>query len=811
MKTCVFGMLFSTTFFCSAQLMPLPAPLNTYYHSGNDFSRHDEVLTYFELLQKRYPNQLVLERYGVTNEGRPLFVVYLSSEQNMNSLEEIRRKHALGSQDETLAIAWLSYNVHGNESCGTEAAMETAYRLLTTEQRLLEKNLVILDPCLNPDGRDRYVNYFKQYHNQSGQLNEHSAEHDEPWPGGRLNHYFFDLNRDWAWLTQQESQQRIKLYNEWMPHLHVDFHEQGMNEPYYFPPAAEPYHEVITPWQRDFQKHIGKHHASYFDQKGWLYFSKEIFDLLYPSYGDTYPTFNGAIGMTYEQGGSGRAGLGVITSTGDTLTLKERIEHHVITGISTLETADDHHQTLIDEFQQFSRKSTKEKGITYVLDGSAPNMASLLTLLARHQIQFSVVSEEVSEECKGFDYFSREEKRYKLKKKDVLVYSQQRKGTLLNVLFEQKTTLSDSLTYDITAWSLPYAYGVPCVKVPKTLSITLHDSLAFVPPLTKLSDPYALAIPWENLNSVRVLKALLDSGLHVSRTEKEIQTAQGTLKPGTLLVLKADNPGKNIALTTQQLLENFNLQAISLTSGWAASGADLGSSSIRNIQQPKIGVLFTDDCSALSVGEIWHFLDAQVGIAHQMIRFDPSEFTKLYPLNVIFIPEGFRLDDCSSLKQWINDGGICIVMGNAAQNFMKEDFGMKEENSPPWTGTSTLGNYGSMERAAISSAINGAIYQCTTDASHPLAFGYKEPYFTLRLSSASYPFQGEIIQKIADKDAWVSGFVGHEVKNKQPGTVTVGSYALGEGKIVYFFDNPLFRGFWENGKLQVANALYFLR
>ena len=180
-----------------------------------------------------------------------------------------------------------------------------------------------MDPCLIPDGRDRYVNWFTSVAGKNFNPQRVAREHREPWPGGRSNHYNFDLNRDWAWQTQVESQHRIKIYNQWMPQVHVDYHELGINEPYYFAPAAEPFHEVITPWQREFQTTIGKNHAKYFDANGWLYFTKERFDLLYPSYGDTYPTYNGSIGMTYEQGGIG-AGLGIINEDDDTLTLVDR-------------------------------------------------------------------------------------------------------------------------------------------------------------------------------------------------------------------------------------------------------------------------------------------------------------------------------------------------------------------------------------------------------------------------------------------------------------------------------------------------------
>ena len=246
---------------------------------------------------------VTFEKYGETNEGRDLVLTYISSPENLANLETIRlnnlamaglsKGNAAPATNKTPTIVWLSYNVHGNETSSSEAAMLTLYALVdpsnTRTKEWLQNTVVIMDPCINPDGRDRYVNWFNSVVGGKYNADPASREHSEPWPGGRSNHYNFDLNRDWAWQTQVESRYRLQKYNQWMPQVHVDFHEQGVNNPYYFAPAANPYHEVITQWQKDFQLLIGKNNAFYFDQNGWLFFTKENFDLLYPSYGDTYP------------------------------------------------------------------------------------------------------------------------------------------------------------------------------------------------------------------------------------------------------------------------------------------------------------------------------------------------------------------------------------------------------------------------------------------------------------------------------------------------------------------------------------------
>ena len=235
------------------------------YPLGTQFTRHHKVVDYFKHVASKMPNQVQLVQYGETYEGRPLYVSYISSDKNLRNLEAIRENNLKNaglingtSTTNNVAIVWLSYNVHGNEASSTEASMKTIYTLLTQKQEWLKNTVVIIDPCINPDGRDRYVNWFNTTASKLYNIEQQASEHNEPWPGGRANHYLFDLNRDWVWASQIESQSRLKIYNKWMPHIHVDFHEQGINEPYYFAPAAEPFHEIISDWQSNFQTQIGK-------------------------------------------------------------------------------------------------------------------------------------------------------------------------------------------------------------------------------------------------------------------------------------------------------------------------------------------------------------------------------------------------------------------------------------------------------------------------------------------------------------------------------------------------------------------------
>ncbi|MCK7556151.1 M14 family metallopeptidase [Chitinophaga sedimenti] len=401
------------------------------YPLGKRFTPHYKVVDYFKQVAAA-SSQVKLEEYGSTYEGRPLLLATVASPENAGRLEAIRKNNLQlagvepGSGSTAMpAVVWLSYNVHGNEAVSTEAAMQTLYELVrpgnTQSQEWLRNTVVIIDPCLNPDGRDRYVNFYNANANKKPDVSRFAREHKEPWPGGRANHYYFDLNRDWAWQTQVETQQRVVKYNQWMPQVHVDFHEQGIDDPYYFAPAAEPFHDVITPWQREFQVKIGKNNAKYFDEKGWLYFTKEVFDLFYPSYGDTYPTYNGAIGMTYEQGGSGRAGLAVLMETGDTLTLSDRIAHHYTTGMSTIEVTAANAQKLLEQFQRyFTDAKTKPVGDyrSYVVKsgGNPEKLSALAEMLRRNDIRFGYGAG--IGKANGFDYFTGKTSEFNIDKND---------------------------------------------------------------------------------------------------------------------------------------------------------------------------------------------------------------------------------------------------------------------------------------------------------------------------------------------------------------------------------------------------------
>ncbi len=788
------------------------------YEIGNQFTRHADIVGYFKHLADN-SNLVTYQTYGTTNERRSLTYAIITSPENQKNIESIRTDHLKnagiiqGNSSPNTAVVWLSYNVHGNEASSSEAAMQTAYELITQKQEWLKNTVIIIDPCVNPDGRDRYVNWYYQTKSTPYNTDQNASEHHEPWPGGRPNHYLFDLNRDWAWATQIESSSRLVAYNQWMPHIHVDFHEQGINEPYYFAPAAEPFHEIITPWQKEFQTQIGKNHAKYFDAEGWLFFTRERFDLLYPSYGDTYPTFMGAIGMTYEQAGHGRAGLGIQTDEGYILTLRDRAMHHTTTGLSTVEMASKNTTKLNTEFKTFFENSQLTYK-SYVLQGTSDRIQALTTLLDKHQITYGFTS---ANKVTGFNF--RENKSGSIQAKNALVVpTTQPKGKMVKVLFEPNAKLSTPLTYDITAWSIPHAYGLEAIastSIIPTNGNRKNDSTNN----TINSSGAGYISKWDSVKDAAFLAELLQNTIRVRFSEKDFSNNGQKFKKGSLIITKSDNRAtQNYDQKVIDIANKHKRQLTVAISSFSTNGIDFGSPDVKLINKQRIAVLKGQHTSSLSYGSIWYFMEQQLHYPITAIDTDYFKKTDLKKYDVLILPNGnydtyFDKKTVDKLKLWISTGGKVIAMSNAVKIFAdKEDFDLKnnaalekKKDTIP-----TIIPYNKREREHVKNTITGSIFKTKIDTSHPLAFGYTDTYFSLKLGNNSYKFlqKGYTVGYI-EEPMNVSGFSGKNAFKKLKNSLVFGEARIGSGSIIYMVDDPLFRAFWENGKLFMANALFF--
>lgn len=812
------------------------------YPLGTQFTPHYRVLDYFRQVAATAKN-VKIEQYGTSYEGRPLITATVASPANFNRLDEIRQhsldmSYAKGNAgSDQPVIVWLSYNVHGNEAVSTEAAMKTLYELVNNgnaqTQQWLKNTVVIIDPCLNPDGRERYVNFYNTVRSLQPDVNRYSREHNEPWPGGRPNHYYFDLNRDWAWQTQRESQQRVAKYNQWMPQLHVDFHEQEIEAPYYFAPAAEPFHDAITPWQREVQVMIGKNNAKYFDQEGWLYFTKERFDLFYPSYGDTYPMYNGAIGMTYEQGGSGRAGVAVVKRDGDTLTLTDRIAHHFTTGMSTIEVASQQADRILKEYVKYFETAKKDpqggyKSYVIKASGNPEKLNLLADLLRKNNIAFGFGANIAS--GTGFNYFTGKTEVFPITKEDLVINAYQPRSNMLRVLFEPTSHLSDSVTYDITAWALPYAYGLTSYAVKQPLTPAADAPVTPQNAPLAAQHPYAYLAQWNSVRDVKFLATLLKQGLKVRFAETPFMSGGKTFPAGTLVITRTGNnnggPLFDSFVTTQADKYKITLDAVA--TGFVDKGMDFGSDKIRYIKPPRVMLVTGDNISSLGAGEIWHFFEQQLNYSITVVNERNLSAVSWDQVDVLILPDGeYKMfadkPAAERLKDWISKGGKLIAIESAVAQIAEAEWGIKQKkekgeeekdkNKIPSEYTyDVLKPYANRERESVKQFIPGAIYKVQLDTTHPLAFGYTNTYYTLKQDNYLYEFMDNNGWNVGvlKKDNYLSGFVGTDTRSRLKDGLLFGVKEIGNGSLVILADNLLFRSFWENGKLMFSNAVFLV-
>ncbi|SEQ75757.1 M14 metallopeptidase family protein [Pedobacter rhizosphaerae] len=798
------------------------------YELGTHFTPHHQVANYFRQAAAFSPKNIKLIEYGKTNEGRPLMVAIISSSENISRLEQIRLNNLKMTRVEgdnldlskQPAIVWLSYNVHGNEANSTETAMKMLYTLASGNNRQandwLKNTVVVIDPCLNPDGRDRYVNYFNSVVGKQPNSDPTSREHIEPWPGGRPNHYYFDLNRDWAWQTQIESQQRLALYNDWMPQVHVDFHEQGYNEPYYFAPAAEPVHQDITPWQRSFQVVVGKNNAKYFDAEGWQYFTKERFDLLYPSYGDTYPLYNGSIGMTYEQGGI-RAGLSVVNNDGDTLTLKDRIAHHFTTGMSTVEVSAINHSKLVTEFKKyFQHEMTNPPGAYKSFIIKPTNLSrqkKLAELLTKNKIEFAYGGDKNG---RGYDYDTQKEESFTIGRNDLIVNVQQPRAVLTNVLFEPQTFVSDSNTYDITAWALPYVFGLKAYASKESVKGKFSSLDEVKPVSSEVDKPLAWLFEWGASEDAQLLIDLQRANLKVRQASQPFTVTGKDYPSGTLIVLRVENEriNKNVKGKVTDITQAHGKPLQAISSGFVDKGKDFGSDVYPLLKQPKIAIASGNEVSSLAFGEVWFYLEHDLKLTPTVINAQNINNLDINAINTLVLPDGnYGNLFGEGLSNWLNKGGRLILMEDAIEaSFEKKGFDIKKKEVVVKKEAKPEPNkqaFKDKDKDNFEYAIPGAIYKVNLDATHPFAYGLGKNYYTLKTDRKIYePFtKGWNVGQLAEKSL-MAGVVGKKVREELKSGLLIGVQDFGKGQVVYIANDPLFRNFWEGGKTLFGNVVF---
>lgn len=807
------------------------------YELGSQFTYHHKTVEYFRYIADNSPKVNFLE-YGSSYEGRPLVVCFVSSSENLDKLETLRTNNLKKTGllegepgNDQVPFIWLSYNVHGNESVGMETSMKTLYMLASGDDdqvnNWLKETVIIIDPCQNPDGRDRYTNQYRSTQPVRTNPDSDDWSHSQGWPGARSNHYLFDLNRDWVWFTQAETVQRLALYNQYMPHVHADFHEMGSESTFFFAPGADPWHEVITPWQHEFHKLTGVANAKLFDGMERLYFTKESFDLFCPSFGDTWPLFNGAMGFTYEQGGGGGAGLAVETETGDTLTLEKRIEGHYLASVATIQTSYDNRVKLLSEFNAFFKSGTTSPVFEYgsvIIKGSNDQSAlsALLDLLDRNQIKYSFAGSE-SKSFDGFDYMANKDGKVTIEKGDILVSSYQPQSHMVKVLFEPDSKFTDSLSYDLTAWALPYVYNIKAFALKERIKPSDESfSLAIVKNVKPEKPAYAFLVKGTGFNELKLMAALYDSKINIRYALKTF-TSGGTVYPrGSLIIAKGDNKQAGAGFEDKVIAaaDMHNVKLDPVTTGLSEKGIDLGSNYSRLSKKPEIALVGGAGSSAGSFGQLWYFFEQELNYPVTVINADDLNGADLGDYDVLILPSGNYSKAKEPLLEYAKAGGRIVAFERAISLFAGEkttklfeaiELRKKEESASEKKiksdDPSLLKTFENQRRESINTRSASSIYRVKLDDSHPYAFGLGNEWFIMKRSE-NYPFLsgGNNIGYILESEP-VSGFAGSKFIEKVKNSLVIGSERIGSGEVVYICDDPYFRGYWKSGRVLLGNVI----
>jgi len=806
----------------------VPTPAFVIGHEVGDWHvTHDKLVQYFYYLEQA-SSRVTVEKIGQTYEHRPLLQAIITSEQNHSRLEQIRLEHlklidpkqsaSINAADMPVVVR-LGYSVHGNEASGANASMVVAYYLAastsTEVAELLDKCIIIIDPSLNPDGMQRFSTWVNQ--NKSNNLNSdpNSREFHEPWPGGRTNHYWFDLNRDWLFVQHPESEARVAAYRSWMPNVQTDHHEMESNSTFFFQPGIPSSKNPLIPNENVIlTEKIAKYHAQAFDEQRRLYYSKESFDDFYFGKGSTYPDAQGGIGILFEQASS--RGHLQETKNGP-LSFPYAIKNHVTTSLTTLAASVDMRKELLEYQRNFFKNagasSSKEKQDVLILGGEndESRLITLGQVLLKHDINFYSVKENIQKDGIIF-----------LAGKSYIIPLNQPQSILVKTLFERQTSFTDSLFYDISAWNADLSFNLKTAK-----GNASEWQNAYGPKVEKLALPsggisggrgYAYIMEWDQYYAPAVAYNLLkkDVMLKVAQTPAVLDSMK--VNRGSIIIPVAGQKMTEEAL--YDLIEGaaltYNVKIQAISSGLATNGVDLGSNSLLHLKKPVIAMLVGESVSSNEAGEVWHLLDYRYDMPVTMIDIKEIDRIQLDRYNVFVLPSGSfsSLNSASQekLKKWVSEGGTLICWREAVKfvsGLQIADIKIKPISKKDST---TYVPYENQEQKKGAQLVSGSIFEMTLDLTHPLAFGYSSvglPVFksgTMILEpskkAGANPFH-------YSKSPLLSGYASEENISRISESPAASVSVYGQGRVICFVDNPNFRAYWYGTNRLFMNAVFW--
>ncbi len=808
----------------------IPLPKQVIHHEVGEWHiTHDRLVNYMQAVANARPDRIKLEQTGYTYEQRPQLLLIITSPKNHARLEEIRLQHLQltdPAQSASLnttnmpVVVWIGNSIHGNEPSGANAGLLLAYYLSAAEgkqvEELLENTVILFDPSFNPDGLQRFSTWANQHKGKNLVTDPNSREFNEVWPGGRFNHYWFDLNRDWLPAVHPESRNRLKWFHLWKPNILTDHHEQGSNATYFFQPGVPSRVNPLTPPQnQELTAKLANVHAAFLDRIGSLYFTKENYDDFYYGKGSTYPDIQGCIGILFEQASS--RGHAQETTNG-VLTFPATIKNQFTTMLSTLEGARILRKELLNYQRDFFKQAVNPGQNTVYVYGDKNDAAKtwhFTEMLQRHGIEVYQPQGTIKTSTGAF-----------APGESFLVPVQQPQSTLIKTIFEKNFSFADSLFYDITSWTMPLAFGIPYAAV-NTATAPLGSKLGNEVPFPKKrlqggKSRYAYLMEWEQYYSPAALNELLMAGVWVKAAttgfEANIQNTVRKFAPGTLLVpvTNQKQDAETLAQTLDALAEKYRLNIYAVPTGLSANGVDLGSSKFNTVTRPRIALMVGQDVNATDAGEIWHLFDQRMNITATQLDIPAFNRVDMSKYNTLVMPGGrYRELNREKLKTWVQNGGTLIVLEEAvnwvAQNGIS-NVTFKKTKSP--VDSAARLPYALREQVEGAQQVSGAIFGAEADLTHPLAFGYTTAVVSLFKANKVFMEKGKNpyatpfyygAQPL--QSGWISRENGDAVKNSAAVVVT----ALEGGRVIHIADNPNFRGFWYGGNKLMMNAIFFGR
>ncbi|MCS7210516.1 MAG: M14 family metallopeptidase [Chloroherpetonaceae bacterium] len=674
------------------------------YPLGSQATRHSDIVRYFQTLAEKSP-LVRIETFGETFEKRKMIYAVISSQENLARLTAIRsdiEKLASGKLSTTEAnalseklpaIVWLAYTVHGNELSGSDAALQVAYHLAAGKDAATEKLrqalVVIIEPVENPDGRERAIQQFVQWSGSVPNPDAQSLNHTGGFPSGRFNHYLFDMNRDWLALVTPESQARVKAIQAWRPQLIVDAHEMGSDQTYYFNPPSEPINPNISNITKKWWKIFSDEQAKAFDQYGWSYYTREIFDEWYAGYGSSYALYIGAVGILYEQAST--QGSLVRRPDGSLLTYREAVHHHFVSSLANLTTAANNRTELLRDFfalrKEGAMRGANDPAAFFIVPtAQITRVERMLEKLLMHKIEVEIAEQEFS--INAVDYWSGKATVRNFPKGTLIVRLNQPNGRLAKVMmeFDPRMPLSflqeeryelekngESKIYDVTGWSMPIAYGLECYWSRTLPNVPAKPAAMPTSPQGKLENPdarYGFLLDATDERAMWALSRLLAKDCKVYAARKPFEIAGRSYPRGALLLRKNENP-PSLLQTLTEIAKETGVTFYGVSTARASKGPDLGGNEFVLLYAPKIGILVGDGVEPTSFAPIWHLLDAR--LRQRVSLLNPNALSRydLQRYNVLIMPSGnyqysIGTKGAKALERWVEQGGTLIAIEDAA-------------------------------------------------------------------------------------------------------------------------------------------------